>query len=64
MLPVCNVHLYAGAVLTSLLLFPVKFVSANQVSGRFTSLKLLYRKQAQPPESSFSLSIFLSLASE
>lgn len=53
MLPVCYVHLYAGAVLTSLLLFHVAFVSANQVSGRFTSMKLQYRKQAQPPESSF-----------
>lgn len=59
MLPVCYIHLYAEAVLTSLLLFPVQFVSANQVSRRFTSMKLLYRKQAQPPESSFSFSYFL-----
>jgi len=66
MLPVCYVHLYAGAVLTSLLLFPVQFVSANQVRGRFTSLELLYRKPAQSPESSFALLFFFffNVASE
>lgn len=42
------------------LVVPVQFVSANQVSERFTSMKLLYRKQAQSPERTGFILFFLS----